>query len=186
MSPMTLVRGDTQARPGRIGPGVATAVALAAGMLVCIPWILAVTGWVAGGHPGGDPGAVRQQELRKISSALPVGAIVDRNTDAGPQWTSCDGRPGTEGWSDLTVDYQFTSALSSKEVLAHAATQMAARHWTLLPHRPPMPGEYMEWAKTIAGKPAHAQLGTFHATPSVSSWDLVATAPPDGQRSSGC
>lgn len=183
---MSQVRGDVEATPRRPRPSVLLIVVGSVVVWLCIGSIVTGVLGLFGGHAGGDPGAVRERALRQISAAIPAGAIVDMHDAGGLQWTSCDGRAGTEGWSDVTVDYQFTSNLSSKAVLAHAAAQLAAQGWTALAPRPAMPGPYLEWTKIIAGKPAHAQLGIFHRVPSESSWDLVATAPPQGQRASGC
>jgi len=61
-------------------------------------------------HPGLDPGGVRGQTLRSISVAVPSDARVQSHSAGGPIWDSCDGRPGSQGWSDVIHAYQFTSA----------------------------------------------------------------------------
>jgi len=77
-----------------------------------------------GVDPGGDPGGVRQQALRSISVALPGDAKVLNHSVGGPIWDSCDGRPDTQGWSDVINDYQFTSARSAATVVANAEASM--------------------------------------------------------------
>ena len=54
MSAMTVIGGSAAAR--RIRPRLWVAIVLAAGILICLPWVVAVAGGVTGGHPGGDPG----------------------------------------------------------------------------------------------------------------------------------
>jgi len=71
---------------------------------------------------GGDPGGVRQQALRSISVAVPSDAQVQNHSAAGSIWSSCDGRPDTQGWSDVINDYQFTSARSAAMIVAGVAT----------------------------------------------------------------
>ena len=41
-----------------------------------------------------------------------------------PIWDSCDGRPGTQGWSDVINAYQFTSARSAATVVVNAEASM--------------------------------------------------------------
>src|SRR6476659_7520104 len=115
--PMSQVRGDAEAHPSGPRPRVLWIVVGSVVLWLCIGSIVSGVLGLFGGHTGGDSGAVRVRALRQVSSALPAGAIVDMHDAGGLQWTSCDGRAGTEGWSDVTVDYQFTSNLSSKAVL---------------------------------------------------------------------
>ncbi|MGZ4687712.1 hypothetical protein, partial [Oryzihumus sp.] len=115
---MTEVRGDAQAVPTAPHRRLWWLIAAAAVLAMAVPWVVAAS---RGGHPGGDPGGVRLAALRQVSAALPAGAVIQERVDASPSWTSCDGRPGTEGWDEALVDWQFTSTKPRDQVRAHAA-----------------------------------------------------------------
>ena len=171
----------------RIRPRVWVVIAVAAGILLGLPWAVAIAGGASGGHPGGDPGGIRQAALKEISAGVPEGASVQQYADGTTRWDSCDGRVGTEGWDDVTVDYHFASNLSSDTVVAYTAAKMAALHWVEGPRMHTPQGPVLAWTKTIAGGVgAHAQLSLDQNTPGSHTWDLFAGAPPAGQRVSGC
>jgi hypothetical protein len=139
---------------------------------------------------GGDPGGVRQQALRSISVALPSDANVQNHSAVGSIWSSCDGRPDTQGWSDVINDYQFTSARSAAMVVANAEASMKTAGWKLTSTSTSPLGPSVMWTKTVSGSVlAHATLSVGTRGPSRHSpsfWDFVAAAPPAGTRASGC
>jgi hypothetical protein len=185
MSAMTVIGGNAAARRMRPRPWVA--IVIAAGLLFCLPWVVVVAGGLTGGHPGGDPGGERQAALRQTSAAIPDGASVQLYADGTPHWDSCDGRAGTWGWGDITVDNHFTSGLATDAVIAHATATMAALRWTAQPLMKTPQGAVIHWTKTTAGNAsANAQLSLDQNTPGAHTWDLSAGAPPEGQRASGC
>src|SRR6476646_9639209 len=145
MSAMTVIGGSAAAR--RIRPRLWVAIVLAAGILICLPWVVAVAGGVTGGHPGGDPGGARQAALRQTSTAIPDGAAVQPYADGTPHWGSCDGRAGTWGWDDITVDNHFTTGLATVVVIAPATAKMAALGWTAQPLMKTPQGPVMHWTK---------------------------------------
>ena len=138
-------------------------------------------------HPGGDPGGVRQKALRSISVGLPSDARVQHHSAGGPIRDSCDGRPGTEGWSPVSNDYQFTSTRSAEAVIATAQARLKGAGWTQTAAIT-SPAPLVMWTKTVSeGVVAHAQLSVGSPGPKGPSyWDLGATAPPDGTPASGC
>jgi len=143
-----------------------------------------------GVDPGGDPGGVRQQALRSISVALPGDAKVLSHSVGGPIWDSCDGRPDTQGWSDVINAYQFTSAHSAATVVAGAEASMKIAGWKLSSTSHSPLGPSAVWTKTVSGNVvAQVLLGVGTRGPSRHSpsfWDFVASAPPAGTRASGC
>ena len=139
---------------------------------------------------GGDPGGVRQQALRSISVAVPSDANVQNHSAGGPIWESCDGRPDTQGWSDVINSYQFTSARSAATVVANAEASMKTAGWKLTTTSTSPLGPSVIWTKAVSGSVlAHATLSVGTRGPSRHSpsfWDFVAAAPPAGTRASGC
>ena len=125
---------------------------------------------------------------RQVLVALPPGAQVTQHSDATSKMESCDGRPGTQGWSDIVVSYEFTAAESPAAVLAGASKSMARAQWrtTGRLHSPLGPG--LTWAKPVSsGVTARAMLapGTS-GLGQPSYWDLSAVVPPAGKAASGC
>lgn len=125
---------------------------------------------------------------RQVLVALPPSAQVSQHSDATSTMESCDGRPGTQGWSDVVVSYQFTVAESSASVLAGASKAMAKARWTPTGqlHSPLGPG--LTWTKPVSsGVTARATLAP--ATRGLGQppyWDLTAMVPPAGKPASGC
>lgn len=140
--------------------------------------------------PGGDPGGVRQQTLRSISVAVPSDAKVQSHSVGGSIWDSCDGKPGTQGWSDVINSYQFTSARSAATVVANTEASMKIAGWKLTSTSASPLGPVVVWTKAVSGSVlAQAMLAVGTRGPSRHSpsyWDFVASAPPAGTRASGC
>ena len=182
---MTEVRGDVRAVPTAPRRTLWWLIAAAAALAMAVPWVVAAS---RGGHVGGDPDGVRLAALRQVSAALPPGAVIQEHEDAAPSWTSCDGRPGTEGWSDVLADWQFTSTQPGDRVRAHAAARMAALHWSAAGSPTTPLGPVLEWTKVIRpGVRAHAQLSLGQSGPGQPSyWELSAVTPPEGPAASGC
>jgi hypothetical protein len=154
----------------------------------------AITATVAFRHPGvdpgGDPGGVRQQTLRSISVAVPNDAKVQSHSAGGATWDSCDGRPGTQGWSDVINAYQFTSARSAATVVANVEASMKIAGWKLTSTSASPLGPSVVWTKAVSGNVvAQTMLAVGTRGPSRHSpsfWDFVASAAPAGTRASGC
>lgn len=182
---MTEVRGDVLAAPTTPRRRLWLVLAVAATLAMATPWVVAAS---RGGRAGGDPGGLRLQALRQVAAALPAGADVEQRTEAAPLWGSCDGRPGTEGWSTVLVAYQFTAGLPKQRVRAHVAAEMTALHWTAAGSSPSPLGPVLEWTRDVRpGVPAHAQLSLGQSGPGHAAyWELTAMAPPEGKAASGC
>jgi hypothetical protein len=130
-----------------------------------------------GVNPGGDPGRVRQQALRSISVALPGDAKVLSHSVGGPIWDSCDGRPDTQGWSDVINAYQFISAHSAATVVAGAEASMKIAGWKLSSTSHSPLGPSAGWTKTVSGNVvARCYSGSALVAP-------AGTAPPSGTSS---
>jgi hypothetical protein len=136
----------------------------------------------------GDPGGQRLAVASEVSAAVPPRAQVLQVGDGTSRRDSCDGRPGTEGWSAIVVAYQFTTEDSSASVVAHASEAMAAQHWTQTGREEGQLGPVLTWTKTVtSGVTARATLAPQgHASAQPTSWDLSAVVPPAGTAASGC
>lgn len=156
---------------------------VAAVALGCVTW------WVFMRTLGdGDPGGERRAVASQVSSALPPRAQVLQVGDGRSRRDSCDGRPGTEGWSAIVVAYQFTTDDSSESVVTHASRAMAAQHWTQTGRDEGQLGPVLTWTKTVtSGVTARATLAPEgRASGRPVSWDLSAVVPPAGKAASGC
>lgn len=182
---MTELRGDVQAGATAPRRRLWWLIAAAAALAMAVPWAVAAS---RSCYAGGDPGGVRLAALRQVSAALPSGALIQEHVDAAPSRTSCDGRPGTEGWSDALADWRFTSTQSRDQVRAHAAARMAALHWTATGASSTPLGSTLGWSRAIRpGVLAHAQLSLGQSGPGQPpDWELSAVAPPEGKAASGC
>ena len=122
--------------------------------------------------------------------AVPSDAKVQSHSTGGPIWDSCDGRPGTQGWSDVINSYQFTSARSAATVVENAEASMKIAGWKLTSTSASPLGPSVVWTKAVSSNVvAQAMLAVGTRGPSRHSpsfWDLVASAPPAGTRASGC
>lgn len=160
--------------------------------------------WVAGGvmlvagvgvtatlllrHPDGDPGGIRVTALSSISAAVPADAKVQLHQAAGPVWDSCDGRPGTKGWNDVSNEYQFTSGSPVDTVVAGAKATLKGAGWAQTSTFKFPLGPAIEWTKTLEGNVlAHALLSVNNRGANTATyWDLSASAPSAGPQVSGC
>ncbi len=126
------------------------------------------------GHRGGDPDG---RILRALSTPAhaPTGAKVTRRQAVEPYWDSCDGRPGTQGWDDVTVDVEFSSAEPEPQVESAVDASFRAAGWK------PVGDDW--WTGRAAGSAAHASL---QRSSDGGGWELVATARPVGRAVSGC
>jgi hypothetical protein len=105
-----------------------------------------------------------------------------------PNWDSCDGRTGTFGWDDVTVNVEFRSRVQPHTLVTQADKILEGDGWRRISTLTSPLGPGVRWSRTVAGSTVAMALlapgtrgdgtGTF--------WDLDAVAPPQGQRASGC
>ena len=129
---------------------------------------------------GGDPGGRIMAVLAQTDVAIPPDAAIEYRRDDRPLWSSCDGREGTEGWADVVFTAHFASSLSSSEILARADDALTAQGWarTRL-----LEDSEAAWITTQRSTTARATLRREYYD---DKWTLLATAPPEGRRASGC
>lgn len=153
--------------------------------------VVVAVSWAARAHSatgGGDPGGTRRRVANQILVALPQGAQVSQDSDGTSRMSSCDGRPGTQGWSDIVVAYRFTVAVPPASVLEGASAAMARAHWTSAGRLHSPLGDGLTWTKpVISGVSARATLAPGTRGPGQPPyWDLTAVVPPAGTAASGC
>ena len=169
-------------RGTRRGLGVAALLACAAAAVVGI----ALSRSSSHGDP--DPGGRTFSALQPVESAVPDGVAVLVCQEARAQWSSCDGRPGTFGWTDITVVLSFTTTTPANVLISQVNDTMTAIGWIPGPPGSSQLGPDLGWTRTLDdGTQAHALLSPGTADNGLTiTWELAASAPPNGQRASGC
>jgi hypothetical protein len=152
-----------------------------------------IHGWNIHGDP--DPGGQIMTVLKSVESAVPPNATdVSRRYDQAV-WDSCDGRPGTSGWTQIMVTLTFRSTRLPNAVVSWVIDHLQTSGWPLRPVTLPpgavssgVPVDAGLWfQRTLAnGAKASALLSEQTRDGSANSWLLTATAPPDGPVASGC
>jgi hypothetical protein len=156
-----------------------------------LPWLavvalLAVAGCTAS-HGNPDPGGAILTSLTSIKAAVPPEATNVTYQEAPARWDSCDGRSETEGWSDIQVWLSFDVATEADALLAFAGTRMTNAGWIDGGTRTSPLGPARTWTRALPdGTTATALLGPNTRDGSAIYWTFMATAPPHGQRVSGC
>ena len=136
-------------------------------------------------QPSGDPGGRIIAQLRPAVAALPPDARVLYRNDVEPRWDSCDGRPSTYGWDDVVVQVHFASATGPDAILADADAVLTSQRWSSIPlARMPDVVQQM-WSKVITNGTT-AKISLAEDQYGTNEWSLFASAPPQGQRVSGC
>lgn len=138
----------------------------------------------SGGQP--DPGSATLHALEAVRSALPPDARVLRKQDAEPEWSSCDGRAGTAGWTDVLVTTSFRTSLTAAALVRQATEKLLVRGWTLSEPIGSGPDPSGTWTRKLSnGSTATAILGIDNDYLG-RHWSLSADAPPQGPQVSGC
>ncbi|MHB1088190.1 MAG: hypothetical protein ACYC19_05435 [Acidimicrobiales bacterium] len=168
---------------------------LGVGVLVVVVgvWAFAVRSPVA----TGDPGAAVMNQLTPTVSALPgygTSAVpwvsqIPQSLKSSfaiklePHQDSCDGRPGTQGWSQVVVESRFRWSRSIGALISFMRTRLTQLGWTAVPQSRPQDPPGQSWTKTLSNG-SRADLNvTQEGSP---TWQLVATAKPVGKPASGC
>jgi hypothetical protein len=149
--------------------------------------------WLAQGianGPNADPGGKILHQLEVASQALPNDAQISFRSDGEPKWDSCDGRPGTFGWTDVTVRISFRSRSANALVIAHADKSLHQMGWISDYSNAVNGGTQIGWNRVLDnGSVAIVQLtraARYPGGPQPAEWELDAVAPPVGPRASGC
>jgi hypothetical protein len=146
------------------------------------------------GSSSGDPGGRILDQLVPADSALPGYGTPSLPWRTEPSLSqpyliktepfgdSCDGRPGTQGWSDVVVQAGFSWSGTSDALIASVGSRLTALGW-----QQAFAPSAIEagWRKRLDnGSTAGAMLNLDPTGPP--GWEFVATAPPLGKAPSGC
>jgi hypothetical protein len=150
------------------------------------------------GHGDPDPDGQTLIALKSVETALPPFAVDVSRQYVEAVWDSCDGRPGTFGWSDIGVYLTFGTAQENSVVVAYVTARLESIGWTGPEPRTTTtasPGEVLSqtssfrlrFVRTLAnGVDAVARLDAWTPDGQTITWSLTAIAPPQGPRASGC
>jgi hypothetical protein len=118
-------------------------------------------------------------QLQSAAAALPADAVVIYRHDIGPRQDSCDGRPGTQGWTEIVVQIHFRTTQSATTVLQNAEAPMAKQGWkqTIRSDRAQF------WTMPVNTDPS---AGAVLQHDDDSTWTLYAHANARGELASGC
>lgn len=131
-----------------------------------------------------DPGGRILAQLQPAAAALPADANVIYRHDLKPHWSSCGGRPGTFGWSNVVLQVHFSTQTGANDLLRHARETLVSQGWDQheSPNHSP---EFQQWTKRLEnGTTAALTIDKDWYGHNV--WTLLALAPPVGTASSGC
>jgi hypothetical protein len=163
--------------------------------------LLALGGWFlfTGGPGSGDPGGRIMQQLTPTASALPgYGTValpwvqeLPPSLDASyiikiePRPDSCDGRPGTQGWSPVAVQSRFQWGQGLPALIAYMEPRLAKLGWSIQAEPQLSVPPNQNWAKTLRNG-TRANLSVTQEGGSTSAvWQLVAQGASIGE-STGC
>lgn len=157
-----------------------------------VTWLV----WPSGPTSGDPGGHVMNQLTPAVTSlpgygtaALPWVSQIPPSLGASyiikmePRPDSCDGMPGTQGWSQVVVQsgFQWQGELSS--LIAYMNPRLVELGWTLRPQPQASIPPSQWWIKTLTnGTPASLNVsleGSNH-------WELVAIGEPVGRAATGC
>jgi hypothetical protein len=134
-----------------------------------------------------DPGGTTMDALKSVETGLPPDATNLQRQYAQSHWDSCDGRAGTEGWSDIQVILTFNIVGEPEALLDYAGSHLSEAGWTSESSTPTPLGPSESWTRTLpGGTQARAILGQNARSATDKYWSLMAIAPPKGQRATGC
>ena len=130
----------------------------------------------------GDPGGRVLGQLTPVVSAIPPAATTSYVWKQEPHQDSCDGRAGTQGWSQVVVQSAFTWRGSVQALAAAMANRLTSLGWGPPSVTVPPVSPEVSWTRSLSGG-SHAQLSVSQEG---SDWQLDAIAPPVGRAASGC
>jgi|GEM_PF-2212856 hypothetical protein len=179
-------------------PGRTRWIRLAALAVVLVGTVGAV--WAAWSRidPDGDPGGQVMDQLTPTlaalpgdgTPALPTVSQLPTSPDAPyvitmePHRDSCDGRPGTQGWSQVVVQAGFHWTRGLPQLVARMAPRLAELGWKGV-RQPPTSGT-ATWSKPLRTGGDGFLSVSSEGDPSPSFWQFDVTGDAIGKAASGC
>lgn len=169
------------------------------GLAVALLIVVATWGFT-GAAANGDPGSRVMNQLTPTVSALPGYATValpwvnqiPQSLGASyavkiePFQDSCDGRAGTQGWSQVVVQSGFKWSKSLSALVSFMGPQLTKLGWSAVAQTRISNPPSQSWTKRlINGSRANLSVSR-EGYPTSSVWQLDAIANPVGKAASGC
>ena len=110
-------------------------------------------------HGDADPRGHLLSAVKTVAEALPADARVVLRQANEPRWDSCDGRPGTFGWDNVSTSVQFRTGVSGGKLIADADRALRAAGWQYANRLDSPSGPGARWTQTVAG----STFATAHA-----------------------
>jgi hypothetical protein len=125
--------------------------------------------------------------LSSVSVALPDRAQVTFHAAAEPLWDSCDGRAGTFGWDDVSVDFELKTDQTPAAFVAGTAQALRGSGWNV-EQLSDQGGPYLTGSRILDGTiPLKVVLSpSSQSAGGPVAWVLSASAPPSGPVATGC
>lgn len=150
--------------------------------------------------PAGDPGSTVMDQLVPTVSALPgygtsalpwvsqipQSLVASYAVKLEPFQTSCDGRPGTHGWSQVVVQSRFTWDKSLSGLVSFMQPRLSNLGWHTVHESRPQDPPGQSWTKRLTNGSRAGLNVTQEGGPTSSTWQLDAVANPVGRAASGC
>ena len=166
-------------------------------VVITILFVLGGVTWLVSwlhSQSSGDPGGRVMNQLTPAVTSLPgygtaalpwvsqqpTSLVAPYIIEMEPYQDSCDGRAGTQGWSQVVVQSKFRWERDLSSLVAHMEPRLATLGWRL--RSAPALGS-ASWTKTLNnGTPATLSLSGEEP----GYWQLDAEGEPIGRGASGC
>ncbi len=153
-----------------------------------------------GTAPTGDPGSSVMDQLVPAVSALPgygtsalpwvnrmpQSLVASYAIKLEPHHDSCDGRPGTQGWSQVVVQSRFNWSKGLAGLISFMQPRLSDLGWAVVHDSRPQDPPGKSWTKTLTNGSRASLNVTQEGGPTSSTWQLDAIANPVGKAASGC
>jgi hypothetical protein len=162
--------------------------------------LLIFGGWwlFSGGQGSGDPGAKIMNQLTPATSslpgygsdALPWVRAIPQSLDASymiriePQQDSCDGRSGTQGWSQVVVQSRFQWNRGLPALITFMQSRLSKLGWSAMPQPLVSYPPSQNWTKTLNNGTRAVLNVTQEGGTNSSVWQLNAIGAPLGKAAS--
>jgi hypothetical protein len=140
------------------------------------------------GHGDPDPGGLIADSLRSIDVAIPDDATDVQKSLATPKWSSCGGREGTYGWTDIDRFITFSTAQNPDDMARTADVRLRPFGWSGLSKIPSVYGPASTWTRTLSdGTPLNVSLSPeSNDNGHTIFWSLTGVGRPRGPIATGC
>lgn len=129
-------------------------------------------------HGDPDPGGRIMRAISAVEVGLPPHVRVLHRQHNESHWDSCDGRPGTFGWDDVSVRILFGTDEVRRDVMATVDARLRGAGWTLTGKG----RRSVRWVHPAPHGPAMALLdSTGSEVSGLHVWELYASAPAVGE-----